>query len=109
MSDLQEMQLILRDTLAAQAHITWANWMDYLFAKSILNEDGSVTIPKELVDRWKRQMNTKFSALPEEEKKSDREIAAHLMCMLHASALKPVLNEYELFVSSDWKYTPVEI
>lgn len=38
------------------------------FTKCIINEDGSYTIPKEFVDRWTRQMNTKYIDLSEQEK-----------------------------------------
>ena len=46
--------------------------MEYLFQKSTENKEGTVTIPKSYVDRWKRQMNTKYSRLTDDEKESDR-------------------------------------
>ena len=60
------------ENLAAYAHEAWAGWMRYLFSHSTQNEDGSITIPAELVKRWDRQMNTAYEDLPEEEKLSDR-------------------------------------
>ena len=65
----------LREKLAAYAHDAWSRWMKYLFSKSTKNPDGSVTIPKDLVDRWTRQMTTKYEDLPEKEKPSDRDEA----------------------------------
>ena len=62
----------LVDALADYAHEAWSGWMKYLFSKSTLNEDGSVTIPKELVDRWTRQMNTNYYRLSEQEQESDK-------------------------------------
>lgn len=62
---------ILREKLADYAHDAWSGWMQYLFTKSKSNEDGSITIPKELVDRWARQMYTKYKNLPVNEKESD--------------------------------------
>jgi len=67
------------EQLAAYAHEAWSGWMKYLFQKSPTNPDGSVTIPVELVERWKRQMNTAYEDLPEKEKESDREEALKMM------------------------------
>jgi hypothetical protein len=69
----------LREALADLAHRQWSGWMVYLFAKSDLNENGSVTIPVDLVARWKRQMTTNYSELSEAEKNSDRAEADRIM------------------------------
>jgi len=65
----------LREELAAYAHNAWSGWMKYMFGKSVENEDGSVTIPADLVRRWKRQSETRYVDLLEKEKKSDLEEA----------------------------------
>lgn len=62
----------LRERLAKLAHEQWSGWMQYLFEKSTLNDDGTATIPKWAVDRWTRQIGTKYDDLPQEEKDSDR-------------------------------------
>ena len=62
----------MREELAEYAHNAWAGWMKYLFEKSILNADGTVTIPNWAVIRWQRQMNTQYGALPEGDKELDR-------------------------------------
>jgi len=62
----------LEEKFAILAHSQWAGWMKYLFGKSKKNSDGSVTIPKELVDRWERQMESSYENLSEPEKDSDR-------------------------------------
>jgi hypothetical protein len=64
-----------REQLADYAHDAWSGWMEYLFEKSKENSDGSVTIPTELVKRWKRQLNTSYKDLSEKEKNSDRDEA----------------------------------
>lgn len=69
------MNKTLREELADYAHDAWSGWMKYLFSKSTFNPDGSVTIPKESVDRWTMQMNTKYDDLPEDMKRSDRDEA----------------------------------
>lgn len=69
----------LIDALADYAHEAWAGWMKYLFSKSIRNEDGSVTIPRELVSRWERQINTSYWDLPENEQESDKAEARKML------------------------------
>lgn len=70
---------MLREKLAALQHTFWANWMEYLFNKSIDNQDGTFTVPADQVTRWKRQMQTAYEELPEEEKASDRELADQML------------------------------
>lgn len=65
----------IREGLADYAHKAWSGWMKYMFSKCTKNEDGSMTIPKDSVDRWTRQMDTKYADLPEKEKESDRDEA----------------------------------
>lgn len=60
------------EALAALEHDQWAGWMRYLFDRSSLNPDGSVTIPAELVRRWGRQMRIEYEDLPAGERESDR-------------------------------------
>jgi hypothetical protein len=45
---------MLREKLVEYAHEAWSRWMRYLFSKSIVNSDGSVTIPASFVKRWAR-------------------------------------------------------
>jgi hypothetical protein len=61
-----------KELLADLCHKQWSGWMEYLFSKCENNSDGSVTIPKEFVDRWKRQLSTDYDNLSEKEKDSDR-------------------------------------
>ena len=63
----------LTQALAAYSHAAWSKWMKYLFAQAIEEEDGdgAVIIPKEFVERWKRQMSTDYKDLPADEQISD--------------------------------------
>lgn len=70
------------ERLAEAQHEIWAHWMKYLFEVCKLNEDGSVTIPPGKVERWKRQIRTRYSALTEEEKKSDLEQAHKILAII---------------------------
>jgi len=63
------------EPLAEYAHNAWGGWMQYLFSKGATHKSGAVIIPADLVERWKRQMQTPYGLLPEEEKLSDREEA----------------------------------
>lgn len=80
----------LREGLADYAHAAWSGWMRYMFENSVHNEDGSVTIPRGLVERWTRQMNTDYPALPEPEKKSDRAEADRMLTIF--GAVQPTLT-----------------
>lgn len=60
------------EVIAQLCHSQWAGWMEYLFSKSTHNIDGSITIPPELVARWRRQTAASYEELPENEKQSDR-------------------------------------
>jgi len=63
----------MKEKLAEYAHEAWSGWMRHLFSLSKTNADASVTIPRELVNRWQRQMTTEYKDLTEIEKESDRE------------------------------------
>lgn len=74
----------LEEDLARISHEIWSHWMKYLFSKCIKNiqygvEDGSVTIPKEQVERWMRQMNTPYKELSDKEKQSDLDQAKKII------------------------------
>lgn len=72
------------EDFAKVAHESWSGWMKYLFSKSNTESDGTVVIPKKLVERWKRQMNTDYKDLSEKEKKSDREEAKRYIAVIIA-------------------------
>jgi hypothetical protein len=61
----------LKEDLSSYSHNSWSGWMEYLFLVSKRNKDGTYTIPKKFVDRWKGQMKTKYKDLPEDEKHSN--------------------------------------
>lgn len=62
----------MREELANLCHEQWSDWVRYMFSKGTFNEDGSWTMPDELVKRWMRQMNTSYIGLLEAEQESDR-------------------------------------
>ena len=74
------------------AHMAWSNWMKYVFEKSEKNPDGTVTIPKWAVMRWKSQIGTDYDDLPENMKDSDRTEAIRYIINLtnHGSLLNKI-------------------
>lgn len=63
----------LVDALAAIEHARWAHWQNYVHDQCEQHADGSLRIPADLVKRWKRQIETPYSELTEDEKNSDRQ------------------------------------
>tara|TARA_Y100000310_G_C20391833_1_gene673189 strand:+ start:18 stop:449 length:432 start_codon:yes stop_codon:yes gene_type:complete len=59
---------------ASAQHDIWAHWMNYQFSKCTEDEEGNLIIPKELVDKWKKQSNNNYYELTEKEKQSDLDI-----------------------------------
>jgi hypothetical protein len=76
---------VLREKLAEYAHEAWSRWMRYLFSKSIVNSDGSVTILVSLVKRWARQMNTDYLMLLNSEQQSDILEADKMLSIINAN------------------------
>lgn len=72
------------EILADVEHDRWASWQAYLFSKcsecagiKCINDDykGHLVIPRWAVERWRRQIATKYVDLSEDEKESDRKEA----------------------------------
>jgi len=53
-------------------HDRWSRWQKYMFSKGVVGPDGEFHLPEEFVDRWFRQIDTKYADLSEPEKESDR-------------------------------------
>jgi len=65
--------------LAALSHSIWSSWMIWMFTVGNFNDDGTWTMPKNLVKRWSRQMNTDFYDLPVYERNLDYEQAYKIL------------------------------
>lgn len=84
---------VLREQLADLCHRQWAGWMAYLFSKcdstmpTVLSalEDGSLIIPAEFVERWKRQVDTPYENLSHFEQESDKKEADKFLEVIDAS------------------------
>jgi len=76
----------IKEQLARYIHDeNWSGWMEYLFSKCIPDvgqfdkQNGNLIIPNWAVDRWMRQMRTKYDDLSEREKESDRREAERIL------------------------------
>ena len=59
---------------AERQHQIWGHWMEYQFSLCEERSDGSLIIPAEKVERWKRQLATSYHELSEAERESDRQV-----------------------------------
>jgi len=76
----------VREELAEYAHNCWSRWMRHLFGKGAKNQDGSLTLPREVVERWLRQMNTPYQELTAEDRVSDQNEAHKILDLVAKNA-----------------------
>ncbi|MDT0157237.1 hypothetical protein Q9R19_06315 [Microbacterium sp. ARD32] len=62
-----------QERLAALEHERWSRWQRYLHDQCRRQDDGSLVIPPDLVERWEGQMNTPYAELSAAEQQSDLE------------------------------------
>lgn len=60
------------EVVAELCHSQWSEWMKYIFKCGQFNDDGTFTMTKGAVDRWREQMQTNYRYLSKSEKESDR-------------------------------------
>jgi hypothetical protein len=72
------------ERLAAVEHERWSHWQRYLHAQCGRNDDGSLTIPADLVSRWTAQMSTPYAELTEQDRESDREQVRRYLPVIQA-------------------------
>ncbi|MBD0476738.1 MULTISPECIES: hypothetical protein [Acinetobacter calcoaceticus/baumannii complex] len=77
----------LIEKLAAIEHKRWAHWQRYLHSQCLKNDDGSLTIPADLVKKWNKQIDTDYFNLTESEKDSDREQVLKYLPLLNSFTL----------------------
>ncbi len=81
----------LTETLASIEHERWSHWQRYMHGKCTPNDDGSLTIPRELAQHWAQQMSMPYEALPEDQRASDREqVERYLPAIKQALAVQVI-------------------
>jgi hypothetical protein len=102
-NDNSDQQQELVEQLAAKEHSSWARWQDYFFSKCHMYVAGEhlnyshakayFSLPRDLVERWKRQINTPYAELLEAEKQSDRDEVSHILPLIEAYVNSRIDNE----------------
>jgi hypothetical protein len=77
----------LMETVAALEHERWSHWQRYMHSTCRPSDDGSPTVPAELVSNWSQQISSPYAELSEDEKENDREQVRHYLPAI-AAALK---------------------
>lgn len=88
----------MREKLAELAHQQWSGWMAYMFSKCSATSAGERVIPEWAVQRWRRQVDTPYADLSENEQNSDREEADKFMAIFDKE-IKQLQAENNLFES----------
>jgi len=73
------------ETGAALEHERWARWQAYVFSRCLRNPDGSMTMSREDVERWRKQIETPYGQLSETEKESDRKESRSYLPLVQAA------------------------
>lgn len=58
----------MRHKIASLIHRIWANWINYILSISIVNPDGSITIPEEKAREWLVLSKKNFDELSEKDR-----------------------------------------
>ena len=89
-------------------HERWSGWQSYFFSKCQVKPQSQVggmddryvyfALPKDVYERWGRQMNTPYSELSEQEKESDRKEVRQYLPLIdsiltqHTAELKKMID-----------------
>jgi len=76
----------LTEALAEYAHDVWSRIKLSTFEKGSEHSTGGLLIPREVVSKWRKQIDSSYYLLSEDEKESDREEAKKILNILHGMA-----------------------
>lgn len=69
-------------------HDRWSRWQKYLHSLCKKNRDGSLTISKERVNHWEREIATPYSKLSDDLKEYDRKETRNYIPLLKEAFVK---------------------
>lgn len=72
----------LEGKLGAIYHAHWSQWVNELFEKATYNEDGSMTLPREVITRWSRHVALLWPEMTHKEQAEARKAAAKFLVVL---------------------------
>jgi len=75
----------LTEQLSDAEHDSWARWQAYVFSRCVELDDGSMLIPADLVERWRRQIATRYDLLSEADQQKDRDEVARIAPLIEAA------------------------
>ena len=101
----------LLNKFAEAQHKIWANWMEHLFEQGWDQADGTFKIKSEKVRRWKRQIETPYEKLSDEEQRSDKDVVMNylkdaIVATIEEAvqvSLKSFEEEFVLIEKEGWK------
>ncbi len=68
----------LLEKLSSIQHDAWAHWTRHLLRIGKEDNEGNLILPKDRIDKWRRQVDQDYSVLSEEEKEKDREVVRYV-------------------------------
>ena len=75
-------------------HERWSKWQKWVHSIGTKNYDGSITLKKDDVFRWERQMNTPYEKLSEKEKESDRHQVQVYLPLVRLSMIRAIRESF---------------
>ncbi len=60
------------EILAALEHNGWSIWQRHVHSSGVINENGFLVLPPDLIEKWEKQITTSYRDLSEEDKEKDR-------------------------------------
>jgi len=84
-------------------HQRWARWQKYVHSLCVKNPDGSLTISKDRVEHWEKEIAAPYSELTEELKEYDRKETRNYLPLITQSRIRELRCLREMIKNEDKK------